>query len=159
MKTIETTLLLLKQDDKILLALKKKGHGVGKYNGVGGKLEPGETPEQAMIREAYEEILIVPTEYEKMGENTFLEFINGEQVILKFHLYIASKWSLEPAESDEMQPYWFDINNIPYDKMFPADSYWLPLVLAGKKINGYFEFDEANHLIKCNVEELPTYNQ
>jgi hypothetical protein len=35
---IETTLLLLIKNNKIMLALKKRGFGEGKFNGVGGKL-------------------------------------------------------------------------------------------------------------------------
>lgn len=159
MKNIETTLLLLRKGNQILLALKKRGHGVGKYNGVGGKLEQGETPEEAMIRETYEEIGVTPIKYEKMGENTFKEFINGEETILKFHLYVATEWLGEPSETEEMKPYWFNILEIPYDKMFTDDIYWLPLVLDGKKISGNFEFDQNWQLISYNVEELPSYNQ
>ena len=54
MNKIETTLALLINDDEILLALKKRGHGEGKYNGVGGKIKENETPEAAMIRETQE---------------------------------------------------------------------------------------------------------
>lgn len=39
METLETTLCLLKRNDEILLAMKKRGFGTGKYNGVGGKIE------------------------------------------------------------------------------------------------------------------------
>lgn len=154
MRKIETTLLLLRKDDEILLALKKKGFGEGKYNGVGGKLEPGETPDQAMLREAEEEIAITPIHYEKIGENEYSEFIKGEPVTLIFHLYVTYKWLGEPKETEEMKPYWFPIDKIPYDKMFPADNYWLPQVLEGKKIKGYFEFDENWKLISHDVTEM-----
>ena len=43
-------------DNKILLGYKKRGFGVGRFNGVGGKLEAGETIEQAALREVKEEI-------------------------------------------------------------------------------------------------------
>lgn len=155
MKIIETTLLLLKKDNKIMLALKKKGFGAGKYNGIGGKLELGETPEQAMLREAYEEAGIKPINYISMGENEYSEFINGEPVKLKFYLYVADSWVGEPIETEEMKPYWFDIDKIPYDNMFVGDIYWLPLVLENKKIHGYFEFDENWNLI--NHEALETH--
>ena len=71
---LDTTLCLLKKDDKILLAMKKRGFAQGKYNGVGGKIEEGETPEQAMIRETEEEISVTPTKYEKVGFIEFDEF-------------------------------------------------------------------------------------
>ncbi|MDR0281856.1 MAG: hypothetical protein LBI53_00575 [Candidatus Peribacteria bacterium] len=41
-----------------------------------------------------------------------------------------------------MTPARFDIDNIPYDQMFPDDKYWLPYLLAGKKLNAFFDFDE-----------------
>ncbi|HOP65884.1 MAG TPA: 8-oxo-dGTP diphosphatase [Bacilli bacterium] len=154
MKKIETTLLLLRKDDQILLALKKRGFGVGKYNGVGGKLEPGETPEEAMIRETEEEIGVTPTKYEKMGENVFEELMNEELVFLRFHLYVATEWLGDPVETEEMKPYWFNIAKIPYDKMFADDRYWLPLVLEGKKISGTFKFDEDWHLISYDIKEI-----
>ena len=38
------SLVLLRDGNRILLGLKKRGFGVGKWNGFGGKLEKGETP-------------------------------------------------------------------------------------------------------------------
>ena len=107
---LETTLLLLRKDDQILLAMKKRRFGVGKYNGVGGKLQESETPEMAMLRETKEEINVVPTKYEKD--------VKGEKTNLIFHLYIAIEWEGTPNESEEMKPQWFSISDIPYDSMF-----------------------------------------
>lgn len=154
MKEIETTLLLLRKEDKILLAMKKRGFGEGLYNGVGGKLENDETPEEAMLRETKEEIDIVPTEYEKVAIMEFNEFVKGEKTHLIFHLYLASKWDKEPSETEEMKPEWFDIENIPYDKMFPDDKYWMPFILEGRKIKGFFEFDENWNLLTYDINDL-----
>lgn len=153
MKRIETTLLLLSRENEILLAMKKRGFGLGKYNGIGGKIENNETPEIAMIRETQEEILITPTEYEKVGIMEFIEFYKGEKANVIFHLYIATKWEGEPKESEEMKPKWFNIKQIPYDKMFQDDRYWLPLILDGKKIKGFFEFDEKWNLLSHKITE------
>ena len=154
MEKIVTTLCLLKKDNMVLLALKKRGFGEGKYNGVGGKIENGETAEEAMIRETKEEICVTPIEYEQVGIVEFDEFIKGEKKNLVFYLYIATKWLGSPKESDEMKPFWFDINNIPYDKMFTDDKYWLPLVLSGRKIKAHFSFDENWNLIHKEIESL-----
>jgi len=151
---METTLCLLKKDDKILLAMKKKGFGEGKYNGVGGKLKENETPEEAMIRETEEEIFVTPTKYEKVGYISFDEVYKGEKINLSFHLYLVYEWYGEPTESDEMKPEWFDIDKIPYDKMFPDDKYWLPLILEGKKIKAYFDFDENWNILSKQIEDL-----
>ena len=154
MEQIETTLLFLRKNSQILLAKKKRGFGEGKYNGVGGKLEKGETPEEAMIRECQEEINVTPIEYEKIGEMNFLEYIQNNQISLVFHLYVATKWVGKPSESDEMIPRWFDIKEIPYDDMFPNDKYWLPLVLEGKKFNGFFESDKNWNSVSHKIIEL-----
>ena len=155
MDKLETTLCLLKRNNEILLAMKKRGFGEGKYNGVGGKIENNESPEQAMIRETEEEIKVTPIKYEKVGEIEFDEFYKENKQRLVFHLYLVYEWSGNPTESEEMSPKWFDINNIPYDKMFPDDKYWLPLILQGKKVKAYFDFDENwNIILKEEPEEF-----
>lgn len=154
MDKLETTLCLLKRNNEILLAMKKRGFGEGKYNGVGGKIENSEIPEQAMIRETEEEINVTPIKYEKVGEIEFDELYKGNKQRLVFHLYLVYEWSGNPVESEEMSPKWFDINNIPYDKMFPDDKYWLPLILQGKKVKAYFDFDENWNIISKEIEEI-----
>lgn len=158
MNKVETTLCLLKRDDKILLAMKKRGLGEGKYNGVGGKIENGETPESAMIRETKEEINVIPTKYEKVALVEFDEYYKGNKQNLIFHMYMVYDWVGEPFESEEMNPKWFGINDIPYDKMFPADKYWLPLVLDGKKVRAYFNFDEDWNLLSKEIADLEQEN-
>lgn len=153
MKKLQTTLLILRKDNKILLARKKRGFGFGKWNGVGGKVEEKETPEEAMIRETQEEISVTPIEYEKIGIIRFVEYIKEELTTNDMHLYIATKWQGVPKESEEMQPKWFSINNLPWEKMFSDDKYWLPLVLKGKKLDAFFEYDKNWNLQKQEVKE------
>ncbi len=154
MKKFVTTLLLLRKDNQILLAMKKRGFGEGLYNGVGGKLEEGETPDMAMLRETKEEIDIVPTKYEKVAIMEFNEYVKGEKANLIFHLYIATEWDKEPSETEEMKPKWFDIDKIPYNQMFPDDKYWMPFILEGRKIKGFFEFDEKWNLLTYDINDL-----
>ena len=151
---IKTTLCILRKDNKILLAKKKRGFGVGKYNGVGGKIEAGETIEQAMIRETNEEINVIPTKYDKVGIIEFDEYYKGNKQKLVFYLYMVYEWDGEPRESEEMSPSWFDIKDIPYKDMFADDKYWLPLVLEGKKIRAYFDFDEEWNVISKKIYDL-----
>jgi 8-oxo-dGTP pyrophosphatase MutT (NUDIX family) len=49
------TLCLTKEDGMILLGMKKRGFGEGRWNGFGGKVEEGETIVEAAIREMKEE--------------------------------------------------------------------------------------------------------
>lgn len=154
MNKLETTLCLLKNKNEILLAMKKRGFGEGRYNGVGGKIERDETPEQAMVRETEEEINVTPIKYEKVGLIEFDEFYKENKQNLVFHLYMVYEWNGIPTESEEMKPKWFDINNIPYEKMFPDDKYWLPLILEGKKVKAYFNFDEEWNLLSKEIHDL-----
>lgn len=139
---MDLTLLFLIQDNRILLAMKKRGFGEGRFNGVGGKIEPGETIEQALIREAQEEIAITPIEFEKMADVTFDEFYKGKPTILHVNIFIATKWTGTPAESEEMAPKWFLKNEIPYDNMWSSDIYWLPQIIEGKKVKAHLKLDQ-----------------
>ena len=64
---------------KLLLIDKKRGLGAGKINGPGGRLEPGETPRQAAIRELREELCVTPTGVRRAGELLF-QFTNGHSI-------------------------------------------------------------------------------
>src|SRR3954465_14054964 len=56
----QASLCLLVREGEVLLARKKRGFGLGKWNGVGGKPEPGETIDETAIRETEEEIGVTP---------------------------------------------------------------------------------------------------
>lgn len=152
-KILPTTLLLVIKDNKILLACKKRGFGIGKYNGVGGKLESGESVEQGMIRETFEEIGIAPKDYELRGVIAFDEYYKGEPVLEVTHIYVASDFDGEPQETDEMKPFWFDLDKVPYDKMFPDDKFWLPMIIEGEYVIGNFKFDKDFNKLEHNIEK------
>ena len=152
MEKLETTLLYLRKDDEILLAKKKRGFAKDKYNGAGGKIEYGETPEEAMIRESQEEIAIIPIDYEKVGTIEYDEYYKGKREEILVHVFISTKWKGEPKESEEMSPKWFNINNLPYKEMIGDDPYWLPTVLEGKKVNAFFKFDEDWKIVNYKVD-------
>ncbi|MCK5490435.1 MAG: NUDIX domain-containing protein, partial [Candidatus Pacebacteria bacterium] len=61
------TLCIIYQYPKILLGMKKRGHGEGKWNGFGGKVEKGETIEEGAIREMEEESGIEILKMNKLG--------------------------------------------------------------------------------------------
>jgi len=61
------TLCLIHQDNRLLLGMKKRGFGKDRINGFGGKVEPGESIEEATIRETQEEAGITPIDLKKIG--------------------------------------------------------------------------------------------
>lgn len=146
------TLLFLRRGDEVLLAMKLRGFGAGRWNGVGGKLEEGESVEQALVRETQEEIGVTPTIFEKVGAIEFDEHFKGVPTIMNVHVFTAHEWEGEPAASEEMDPRWFAIDEVPYDDMWPDDPYWLPDVLSGKKVTARFTLDENDAIISHDVQ-------
>lgn len=157
MKELVVSLLFLRKDGNVLLAMKKRGFGEGRWNGVGGKVDGDETIEQAMIRETQEEIGVTPRVYEKVGDILFDEYFKGEPALMHVHVFQASEWDGEPTETEEMAPQWFAEADIPYDKMWSDDPYWLPMVLEGKKISADFKMNEADEIIDHSVREVTTF--
>ncbi|MDB5185837.1 MAG: putative hydrolase [Candidatus Saccharibacteria bacterium] len=158
MKTQYCSLLFLLKDDQILLAMKKRGFGSNRYNGVGGKIEPGESEEQALIRECQEEIGVTPTRFKKVAENDFINDTGNDPWRMFVHVYIATEWEGEPVETEEMAPEWFKLPEIPYDNMWVDDIHWVPQILAGKKIKGHFTFDDNEQLLTHKVETVESFN-
>lgn len=158
MKTIKATLLYIVKEEKVLLGKKLRGFGKGNYNGIGGKVDFGETIEQGMIREVKEEICVEPVSYELVGKIVYNEFMDGEPVVFETFVYVATGYVGDIKDTDEMEPSWFDINRLPFDKMFGDDSYWLPQVLLGEKIVAEFDFDKDFNILNYNVKTVDVIN-
>lgn len=132
----------------VLLGKKKRGFGLGKLNGIGGKLEPGELPEDGIIREVYEEVgLTIPKHALSFAGQITFRFPFMETFDHFVHVFVATDWEGEPIETDEMLPGWFPVNEIPFERMWQDDAYWLPIVLKGKRIVAEFTFGEDNEAV------------
>jgi len=146
------TLVLVQENERILLGMKKRDFGAGRWNGFGGKVEAGEGIEAAAARELKEEAGIEADVLERVG---ILDFIYGDNTeIMEVHIFRVEKFKGEPAESEEMRPQWFNIEEIPFDSMWPDDQHWLPLFLEAKKFQGRFLFDEKNNILEHWLEEI-----
>lgn len=145
------TLCIVHQGNRVLLGMKKRGFGMGRWNGFGGKVEKGETIEETMRRETFEEAGIDVSEAEKVG---ILEFeFQGNPEILETHIFRAEKFVGEPTEGEEMKPQWFGIDKIPFKSMWAADMHWIPLFLEGKKFQGKVLFGKGDVVLEYNLEE------
>lgn len=134
--------------------MKKQGFGAGKYNGLGGKIQNGESIKDAAVRELFEESGITAKDVNYAAELTFFFSKKPEwnQVV---HVFLAEKWTGQPKESDEMFPRWFKFNEIPFEKMWKDDSHWLPLVLNNKKVKAEFTFGDDNEsIIDMKLNEM-----
>ena len=149
----QATLCLLIKEDNILLAMKKRGFGVGRWNGVGGKVKDGEEIVDAMMREVKEEIGVDIIKAEKFGVFHF-SFPHKPEFDQDVHLFVAKKWGGEPTESEEMMPKWFSFNEIPYDKMWADDKHWLGRVLKGEKLEADFVFKQGEIIDKHSIKKI-----
>ncbi|MEK7546705.1 MAG: 8-oxo-dGTP diphosphatase [Patescibacteria group bacterium] len=150
-----TTLCFLVKGNKVLLAMKKRGFGAGKWNGVGGKVSENEDIKDATVREAREEIgvSINRADLKNHGSIKFSFEDNSDwnQVV---HIFVTEKWEGEPAESEEMKPEWYENDNLPFEKMWIDDPHWLPKALAGKRVEGEFLLDNnGSKILKFDVRE------
>lgn len=114
--------------EKILLWMKKRWFWEWKYNWPWWKIEKGETPEEAMIREAKEEFWIDIIKQKRIGKLYFY-FDWKPEDNFEVDLFLIESFAWLPIETEEMTPEWFDIDKIPYDKMWEDDKTWLPRVL------------------------------
>lgn len=156
-KEIFTTVVFLRRDDEVLLAMKKRGFGVGRWNGAGGKIEPGETSEAGAKREVLEEIGVVALELTKVADMTFHELHDGTPGIVHSDIYLCSEWENEPTESEEMAPRWFPISELPLETMWPDDTFWLPRVLNGEKLRCTFEFDGNDTVLSHSIDTVEEF--
>jgi len=152
-KLRQATLCFLIKNDEILLAMKKRGFGQGKWNGVGGKQNDEEEIGLTAVRETREEIGVTPKNLEKVALLNFYFPHNSnwnQQVVV----YLAKDWDGEPTESDEMAPKWYKKSQLPFDSMWQDDIHWLPLILSGQKIEADFMFGEKDSMLEFYINEI-----
>jgi 8-oxo-dGTP diphosphatase len=137
--TVRATLLFIVNGERVLLMRKKRGFGMGKINGPGGKLDPGETELNCALRETEEELGVRALDALKRGELWF-QFVDGMAMhVAVFH---ATKHDGDVIETEEAFPLWTSIEGIPFDEMWADDRHWLHRMLTGnERFMGRFVFD------------------
>ena len=148
----EYTLIFCRRDDEVMLGMKNRGFGVGKYNGFGGKIEAGETAVQGAIRELEEESGVITSSLTKIG---YLVFdMESSNKLMKVHVYETWKFEGNGVNTEEMTPQWFKVNELPYQKMWPDDPYWIPLMLKNKKFKGQFQYSNDDTITTYTLNEV-----
>lgn len=146
------TLCIIHQDSRVLLGMKKRGFGKGRWNGFGGKVETGESIEEAARREMQEEAGVTAGELEKVG---IIEFeFEGDPTLLEVHIYRGESILGTPTESEEMKPEWFNVDAIPFADMWPDDIYWFPFFLNRRKFKGKFLFGKMDAILRNELSEV-----
>ena len=120
----QTTLCYLERGDEYLMlhrTKKKNDENHDKWIGVGGKFEAGESPEDCMHREIFEETGFTVIDYRYRGIVTFVSNVYETEYM---HLFTVTDWTGEARECDEGELAWikkqklFDLTLWQGDRIF-----------------------------------------
>jgi 8-oxo-dGTP diphosphatase len=151
---IEGTICLIRKNGRLLLQERALGRfGGGKWDCPGGKLRPGESPEECIVREVAEETgLRIGS---PMFHGSFSVYFGQRELDWIVHVFSASRFAGRLQASAEGVLRWFPEDQLPYEQMWPSDKHWLPATLAGHRFQATFLFDEKaerllNHAVDIN---------
>ena len=126
-----TTLCYIEQEGKYLMLHRVKKHhdiNAGKWIGVGGHVENGETPEECLLREVKEETGLVLTAYRLRGLVTFLSDACEPELMCVF---TADAFDGEMIECDEGELAWVEKSDVLALPTWEGDRVFLERLLSG----------------------------
>lgn len=110
----------------------------GKWNGLGGKLEPGETPEECAVREIREESGLIARRLELKGILSFPGFANDEDWYA--FVFVVPEFEGQISESQEGYLQWIKSTEI-YDlNLWEGDRVFLPWLDQPGLFSGKFVY-------------------
>lgn len=146
---IQTNLIYVfnPQGQMLLCAKKKTNSGfeisLGKRNGAGGKVEEGETMLQSVVRELEEETgITLPEEAFTLQGINKLYYENKPERNQEVHVFVTKDYTGKFHETEELFPQWFNITDIPYEKMRADDIHRMPRMFKGEYFEYTFHFSE-----------------
>ncbi len=110
---------------------------LGKWNGLGGKFEPGESPEESVIREVREESGLELQHPRLCGLLIFRGFKGDDWYVFVF---TASEFSGELKENDEGFLEWIPDSRLESLPLWPSDHIFLPWIREGKIFSAKFVY-------------------
>lgn len=126
-----TTLCYIEKEEKYLMLHRVKKHhdiNAGKWIGVGGHVENGETPEECLLREVKEETGLVLTAYRLRGLVTFLSDVCEPELMCVF---TADAFDGEMIECDEGELAWVEKSDVLALPTWEGDRVFLERLLSG----------------------------
>jgi len=146
----QTTLCHIERDGKWLMlhrTKKKNDLNGGKWIGVGGKLEPGETPDACVLRETFEETGLTLTSFRRAGLIHFILPKWGDEDTV---LYLADGFTGTLREDcDEGDLAWIPKEDVLSLRLWEGDRAFLPALLRGETgIEMTLVYDGADNLLK-----------
>jgi 8-oxo-dGTP diphosphatase len=141
------TLCYVRQDNKTLMVHRiKKENDMhqGKWNGLGGKLEPGETPEECAIREIREESGLEVKHMELKGLLTFPLFAKNEDWYA--FVYLVDQVEGELIDSPEGMLEWVDNDKILELNLWEGDHFFLPWLERSGFFSAKFVYENGRYI-------------
>lgn len=135
------TLCYLRKDNHTLMVhrIKKKNDmHAGKWNGLGGKLEPGETPEECARREIWEESGLMVKSLNLKGMITFPGFSNEEDWYT--FLFVINDFDGELIDSPEGHLQWIQDDKLLALNLWPGDRIFIPWLDESGFFSGKFVY-------------------
>jgi 8-oxo-dGTP diphosphatase len=129
-----------------MLFRNKKKHDLNaaKWIGVGGHLEEGESKEEALFREVFEETGLTINSYEYRGE---LLFVNDDFEEIMY-LYTSNNFSGKLKECDEGELHWVNKDKIMELNLWEGDKAFLPLLINTKQFIRLKLIYKQSHLVE-----------
>jgi|GEM_PF-5393852 len=125
--------------DKLLMMEHRGGFAKGFWSVLGGRMEPGETPAQAAVRELQEESGLTATELRQAGY-VWLYQVNA---ITGMNLFVVTGFTGEIAGSDEGTPVWVPLADLPHLKHVPYLRPLLDILAPNAFLEGTLTIDSA----------------
>ena len=126
-----STICYIEKDDKYLMLLrnkKKNDMNEGKYLGVGGKFEPGESPEECICREVFEETGLTLTSFVMRGVMSFSSVGYEDEYIFVF---TADGYTGELTDCNEGELKWVEKDRILSLNLWEGDKTFLKMLIDG----------------------------
>ena len=137
MKEASLSIVEDQSNHKFLMVRNHRGINKGCVNFPGGKKEPNEDMLACVIRETKEETGLDIKNPVKVG---YIEFPTMDFYV---HVYKSTEFEGKlRAKNDEVDVFWQDADNIPYEQMREADKDFLPLILSGKYVKRRYFYSQ-----------------
>jgi 8-oxo-dGTP diphosphatase len=159
-RVIETCLCFIRDDENRFLFMrrgKKTGDiHTGKFNAPGGKLEPSESPREAMLREVEEETGLHVTQARYVGNVDFPAFhkdANGQPVDENVHVFLVTGWSgVVRKECAEGDLEWIAGDRVMDLPLWEGDRAFFPLAMQGRHFHGRILY-ENGAFVRAEIHE------
>lgn len=141
---ILATLCYVKHDGKTLMVHRNKKPNdihAGKWNGLGGKFEAGETPEECVIREVFEESGLTIQKPKLCGLLMFPNFKGDDWYVFVFTASEFSGGAKAPIDSPEGRLEWIPDEKINDLFLWESDHIFFPWIQRGEFFSAKFEYE------------------